>query len=72
MGMDFTPLRTFQGVTTLPVSESAVPNNGKVGNRVIFLHSCTPGALGLILIFLYTCIYLVSSGFSFKLTLLID
>ena len=53
MGMDFTPLRTLQGVTTQPVSESAVPNNGKVGNHVICSHSCPPGALGLILMYFF-------------------
>ena len=37
--MDFTPPRTLKGVTTLPVSESAVPNNGKVGNHVLCPHS---------------------------------
>ena len=35
-----------QGVMILPVSESAVSNNGKVGNKVILP---TPGASGLIL-----------------------
>ena len=44
------------------------PINGKVGNRVLCSHSCTPGALGLILMYFFY-IYLVSSGFSFKPTL---
>ena len=30
---------TLQGVTTVPISESAVPNNGKVGNKFLCPHS---------------------------------
>ena len=58
------PPRTLQGVTTLPVSESAVPNNGKVGNPVLCSHSRCFGCY-FDVIFL---MYLVSSGFSFKPT----
>ena len=33
------PRRTLQGVTTLPILKSAVPDNGKVGNQVLCPHS---------------------------------
>ena len=33
------PPRTLQGVTTLLISQSAVSNNGKVGNQVLCPHS---------------------------------
>ena len=53
--------RTFQGVTTLPISESAIPNNGKVGNQVLCPHSRW-FVSSFKLIFL---MYLVSCGFFF-------
>ena len=49
----------------LHFTESAVPNNGNVGNQVIFSHSP-------VLRVLFRCnlfdVYVVSSGFSFKPT----
>ena len=58
------PPRTLQGVTTLRVSESAVPNNGKVGNQVLCPHSrCFRAYFAVIFL-----MYLVSSGFSLKPT----
>ena len=57
-------LSTLQGLTTLPVSESAVPSNGKVGNHVICPHSRCFGSY-FDVVFL---MYLVSSGFSFNPT----
>ena len=49
---------------TLPILGSAVPNNGKVGNKVLCPHSLCFGS-NLDVIFL---MYLVSSGNSFKPT----
>ena len=58
------PPRTLQGVMTLSISESAVPDNGAVGNPVLCPHCRCFGSY-FDVIFL---MYLVSSGFSFKPT----
>ena len=58
------PPRTLQGMTTLPVSESAVPNNGKVENTIICpLSRCFGSYFDAIFL-----MYIVFSGFSFKPT----
>ena len=57
-GYGFHPSQSQPGMTTLPVPESAVPDNGKVGNQVLCPHSqCFRSHFDVICL-----MYVVSSG----------
>ena len=51
--------RTLQWVTTLPISECAIPNSGKVGNQVLCLHSWCFGSYFYVIFSMYlvSCFY---------------